>query len=168
MKDATTAGGSRRVLVVCTGNICRSPMGEVFLRQHLESRGASHVSVSSAGTHAQAGRAAMQAAVRAVASIRGDLTGHASRPLDIGLARDADLILCASREHREFIRSWWPEVPADKLRMFNEAIAGAAPVDVDDPYGWDDEVFLLAARVIDRAMAGWAEQLAARWPAARG
>ena len=156
----------RHVLVICTGNICRSPMGEAFLREHLAQAGLHHVEVSSAGTHAVAGRPAMEAAERAVASIRGSLATHRSTPLDIGLARGADLVLCASHEHRDFIRAWWPDVPEARLRLFNEAIAGAAPVDVEDPFGWDDEVFLLAARVIDRAMAAWAARLARDWPAA--
>ena len=169
MSDGTGPGGGpalRRVLVICTGNICRSPMGETFLREHLAAAGLHHVEVSSAGTHAVAGRPAMAAAERAVASIRGSLAGHRSTPLDIGLAREADLVLCASHEHRDFIRAWWPDVPEDRLRLFNESIAGEAPVDVDDPFGWDDEVFLLAARVIDRAMAAWARRLAREWPSA--
>jgi hypothetical protein len=45
---------------------------------------------------------------------------------------------------------------ADHVRLFNEPIAGDAPPDVDDPYGWDEGVFKLAARVIDRAMHAWA------------
>jgi len=156
---------TRRVLVVCTANICRSAMAGVFLREHLRAAGLAHVAVSSAGTHAQAGRPALPAAVTAVAAIRGSLQGHVSTPLDIVSAREADLILCAAGDHRRHITSWWPDVPADRVRLFNEPIAGAAPPDVDDPYGWDDELFLLAARVIDRAMAAWAHELADRWPA---
>ena len=155
----------RHVLVVCTGNICRSAMGAAFLREHLRARGLSHVLVSSAGTHAEAGRPALPAAVRAATAIRGELAGHRATVLDLVSAREADLVLCAAQEHREHILGWWPDVPKDRVRLFNEAIAGQAPTDVDDPYGWDDEVFLLAARVIDRAMGAWADHCAERWPA---
>jgi protein-tyrosine phosphatase len=155
----------RRVLVVCTGNICRSAMGGVFLQEHLRAAGATHVQVASAGTHAEDGRPALAEAVTAAASIRGDLSAHRATRLDVVAAREADLVLCAAREHRQHIRAWWPAVPADRLRLFNEAIADVAPPDVDDPYGWDEVVFLLAARVIDRAMAAWARELLARWPA---
>src|SRR5262249_44499121 len=147
------------------GNICRSPMGEAFLRSHLQQRGAGHVTVLSAGTHAQLGRGAMEAARAAVAAMHGDLTGHMARQLDIGLARDADLILCAAAEHRAHILAWWPEVGEGKVHLFNESIAGAAPQDVDAPYGWDADVFLLAARVIARAMDTWSRRIAERWPA---
>jgi protein-tyrosine phosphatase len=155
----------RRVLLVCTGNICRSAMGAVFLREHLRAAGAAHVEVVSAGTHAEAGRPALPEAIAAVAAIRGDLSSHRATPLDLIAAREADLVLCAAREHRVHILSWWPDVPPDHVRLFNEPIAKSAPPDVDDPYGWDEGVFKLAARVIDRAMHAWAQDLAARWPA---
>jgi protein-tyrosine phosphatase len=166
-----TTPAPRRVLVICTGNICRSPMGEAFLRGHLAARGLSHVSVSSAGTHAQVGRGALPAALDACAGVgQGsadrELLAHTARQIDIVMARESDLILCATSEHREHLLAWWPDLGSERVRLFNEAIAGEAPVDVDDPYGWDRDVFQLAARVIDRAMAAWAERIAQQWPAA--
>jgi protein-tyrosine phosphatase len=140
-------------------------MGEAFLRQHLADRGVEHVEVSSAGTHAQVGRPAMSDAQDAVRAIRGDAGGHVARQLEISTARASDLILCAAEEHRRHILSWWPELGADRVRLFNESIAGRAPLDVDDPYGWDAHVFMLAARVIDRALDAWADEIAQRWPA---
>ncbi|HZM00548.1 MAG TPA: low molecular weight protein-tyrosine-phosphatase [Planctomycetota bacterium] len=159
----------RRVLVICTGNICRSPMGEAFLRAHLAARGLLHVEVSSAGTHAQVGRGTLPSVIQASAAIGTgsadrQLLEHVARQVDLVMAREADLILCAAREHREHLLAWWPDLGAERVRLFNEPISGNAPVDVDDPYGWDRDVFELAARVIDRAMAAWAERIARTWP----
>lgn len=153
----------RLVVVVCTGNICRSPMGEAFLRAHLEDRGVTGIEVRSAGTHAQVGRGAMPDARAAVDKIRGDASDHVATMLDIGLAEEAGLILCAAHEHRDQITEYWAQIPLDKVRMFNEAIEGEAPVDVEDPYGWDAGVFMLAARVIDGAMGAWADKLSDGW-----
>lgn len=159
----TEGNGKRLVVVVCTGNICRSPMGEAFLRSHLADRGVTDIEVSSAGTHAQTGRGAMPEARAAIAEIRGNADEHNATPLDIGLARDAGLILCAAHEHREYIREYWAQLDPGKVRMFNEPIEGIAPMDVEDPYGWDAGVFMLAARVIDGAMGAWADRLAEGW-----
>ncbi len=157
------AAARRSVITVCSGNICRSPMASAFLRVHLADRGFSNVEVISAGTHALVGRPAMREARSAVAGIRGEAESHEARQLDIGMASDASMILCATTAHRRHILSWWPDLPPEKVRLFNDTIRGSAPLDVDDPYGWDQEVFNLAARVIDRAMESWADVLSTQW-----
>lgn len=159
---------ARRVLLVCTGNICRSALGEAFLREHLAALGRTDFEVASAGTHAEAGRPALAEAVRAAAAIRGDLAAHRATPLDLLAAREADLVLCATGGHRRFILDRWPDVDPARVRLFNEPIAGLVPPDVDDPLGWDEALFVLAARVIDRAMEAWARELARGGPSPAG
>lgn len=153
----------RRVLLVCTGNICRSAMAEAFLREHLRARGVAGLRVSSAGTHAQAGRPPLDEAVRATAEVRGDLSAHRATPLDLVSASGAFLVLCATADHRRHILDAWPQVEPARVRLFNEPLQGLAPLDVADPWGWDADVYRLAARVIDRAMEAWSQRLAGGW-----
>lgn len=167
---------SRVVTVVCTGNLCRSPMAEAFLRVHLRRRGVDDVRVVSAGTYGLEGHPPMPEAVEAVEEVlrRDDeheaheqaraVAAHRSRPLDFPLAERSALILCAAEEHARCIRRWWPELPAAKVRLFNEPIADEAPVDVGDPLGRGREVFVRTARVVERAMAAWADALARQTP----
>ena len=139
-------------------------MAAALLRAHFTQRGViDGVEIVSAGTHALVGRSAMREAQKAVAALQADSSEHRARQLDIGLARDSDLILCATGEHRTHILSWWPDLSADKVRLFNESIKGDAPLDVADPYGWDQAVFDLAARVMDQAMGAWCDRLAGQW-----
>jgi protein-tyrosine-phosphatase len=154
---------TRRVLLVCTGNICRSAMAEAFLREHLRVQGVDDVLVASAGTHAEAGRPPMVEAVRAVAEVRGDLTAHRATLIDVVAAREAFLLLCATQAHRRHILDAWPEVEPARVRLFSEPLEGPTSPDVDDPYGWDADVYRLAARVIDRAMEAWGRRLARGW-----
>ena len=85
------------VLVVCTGNICRSPMAEVLLRARLAERGVD-ARVSSAGTLAWGGPATGNASL-AVAELGASLEGHLSRQLSAELVDASDLVLGMTRDH---------------------------------------------------------------------
>lgn len=89
-----------RVLLVCTGNICRSPIAEQVLRERLPLPG---VVFSSAGTAAI--RGAMMPVEAASVSIRlgGEPAGYRARPLESWMVADADLVLTMSREHRSAV-----------------------------------------------------------------
>lgn len=87
-----------RILTVCTGNICRSPLAEQLLRQRLAPLG---VTVESAGVGALVG-AGMPTPARDLAVRLGvtDAASHVARQVTVEHVRDADLVLAMSREHR--------------------------------------------------------------------
>ncbi|MEU8384745.1 hypothetical protein [Streptosporangium sp. NPDC048865] len=87
-----------RILFVCTGNICRSPLAERLTRSALGPCPA--VRVTSAGTHAEPGREMTGRARRVLVRLGGDPADFGSRLLVPELVADADLILTATREHR--------------------------------------------------------------------
>jgi protein-tyrosine phosphatase len=89
------------ILVVCTGNICRSPMAEAFLRRALEDRlGDRSPRVRSAGVIGRPGVPAMEESVRAAAERGTDISKHVVTRLDARLIADADLIVTMAAEHR--------------------------------------------------------------------
>jgi protein-tyrosine phosphatase len=93
-----------RILVVCTGNICRSPFAERLLtsrlREALGPDAASLFEVSSAGTWGLVGEPMQPEAARVLVARGGDPTGFAARELTVDLVTEADLVLAATREHR--------------------------------------------------------------------
>lgn len=94
---APAATDRPRILVLCSGNICRSPMAEALLRDRLVRRGLPGT-VRSAGLYFD-GRAAEQGSLDAMARRGLDLRDFRSRVMDDALLRGADLVLGMAREH---------------------------------------------------------------------
>lgn len=89
-----------RILIVCVGNICRSPTAEILLRHRL---GHAAGSVQSAGLAARAGTP-MDATAQAVLADHGhDGSAHRARPLDDAMLREADLVLAMEPAHVDAI-----------------------------------------------------------------
>ncbi|WP_322754963.1 protein tyrosine phosphatase [Frankia sp. Cas3] len=120
-----------QVLVVCTGNLCRSPMTEYLavaaLRANLGTEVHS-VTVSSAGTHARNGMPMHRHAAAVLAERGIDPAGFAARRLDGTMVSDACLVLCAGREHRSFVVAMAPKAVRRTftLREFARLTAGIA------------------------------------------
>jgi protein-tyrosine phosphatase len=95
------------VLVVCTGNICRSPVAERLLRAQTAALGLP-VLVHSAGTQSMIGHDMTPEAAHLAEHYGADPVGHLSKQLTEQMITDADLILTATREHRSKVVSLHP------------------------------------------------------------
>jgi len=143
------AGGARReagderwhVTFVCSGNICRSPMGEVVLRRLLEEAGIgpTEVSVGSAATTAwQVGNPADPRTVSALRRRGYDGSAHVARQFLPEWFDDADLVLAADSTHVWALRGW-ARSPQERatvrlMREFDPAALAAGKLEVDDPW----------------------------------
>jgi protein-tyrosine phosphatase len=98
------------VIVVCTGNVCRSPIAEGLMRRATEHRTVgAPITVSSAGTAGWEGSPATPEAVEAAAGRGVDISGHVATRLRPGMPAAADLVLCMATEHRDQIASEEPQ-----------------------------------------------------------
>jgi len=88
-----------RVLMVCSGNTCRSPTAEALLRRELAASGITGVTVTSAGTGAQEGEPASEGAYLVALEEGLDLGTHRSRRVTPELLAEIDVILAMSRSH---------------------------------------------------------------------
>ena len=135
-----------RVLTVCVGNICRSPMAEALLRSRLSWRRRGAV-VESAGISALVGKPADPAAQVLLAARGLDLSGHRARQLTPELASRFDLLLVMEEGHVRAV-----EAIAPALRGRVHRIGRFGGFDVPDPYRQGDEAFARALALIERGL----------------
>lgn len=140
----------RNILVVCVGNICRSPLGERLLQQH-----APHLNVTSAGIGALVGHGADQTALDIAAAHGIALDGHISRQFTADLGRAADLILVMEPGHKAQIAREAPQL-SGKTMLFDH---WTGAVGIADPYKRSAEFHELVYQKIEAAAAGWIKKL---------
>ncbi|OIH95879.1 hypothetical protein BIU92_04420 [Curtobacterium sp. MCBA15_003] len=122
-----------RVLFVCSGNICRSPLGEQVLTARL-GPDAPAFRVGSAGTIADDGAAMDAAAAAQSARLGGEPSGHGSRYLTAAIVDDTDLVLTAERSHRQAVVSLVPRAARRTftVKQFARVLDGLEPGDLAD------------------------------------
>ncbi|MEP6651597.1 MAG: low molecular weight protein-tyrosine-phosphatase [Lapillicoccus sp.] len=154
------------VTVVCTGNICRSPMGEVILHDLFDEAGlGGDVTVDSAGTTRWEVGNPMDR--RAVAELRRrgyDGSAHVARQFEPGWFSSTDLVLAADAGHASVLRRWArtkdDAAKVHRLREFDPSAVAAGTLDIDDPWYGDEEDFVRCFTEVEAAchgVAAWVE-----------
>lgn len=122
-----------KILTVCTGNICRSPMAEGILRSIFQAD--PFMTVSSAGTHAVAGNPATEFAILASQEKGIDITGHSARFLDRLLISSSDMILCMEPSHAERVLSIDSSIYEKVYNLVDFSNRDKRLKSISDPYG---------------------------------
>lgn len=144
-----------RILVVCTGNICRSPVGEALLRQGLP-----HAQVSSAGLGALVGHGVEPTAKRLAEADGLDVSEHQARQISEAMVKEADLLLVMSEGQRMALASQFPAATGKTMR-FGRWLSGEESngADIPDPYRRDEEVFIRVHERLNEAARAWLPRL---------
>ena len=144
---------SQSVLIVCVGNICRSPMGEYLLRIMAQKRGVD-ICVSSAGLGALVGHGADKTAVTVMAEKGVDVSAHFARQLDEDLVKNNELILVMEK---------WQQKEIERLYPFSKGrvhlLGKWGEIEIDDPYKMSKFHFIEAYEKINQSCLHWCEKL---------
>ena len=148
----------KRILFVCTGNACRSPMAQVIFRKlvsndpSLKSAG---IEVESAGTGVGLDSATPEA-IACMAEYGLDLNGHQPKSIDSHLVQWADLVLVMESRHRDMVLASFPQAEK-KIHLLSE-YAGESG-DVPDPYLQGIAIYRKCAATLQSLLKNLAEKL---------
>lgn len=147
------------VLVVCTGNSCRSPMAEGILNRMLEN---TRAFAQSAGTDAPVDAPATEAAVEAAREHGADISAHRARQLSAAMVSNADLVLVMEDYHRRRVVELVPEA-ASRTRLLAAYLPGAEPgSEIEDPVGRSPDFYRQTAARLATALEQVAREVRQR------
>ncbi len=129
----------KNILLVCSGNTCRSPMAKAIMQQLLENADEQSIAVESAGLYTSNGLPASEAAQIVMQEMGMDISRHTSQAVNEALITEADFIFTMTREHRRFLTGLFPQ---KERRIFTLGeFIGQPELDIEDPYGLGMEAY---------------------------
>ena len=140
------------VLVVCAGNICRSPTGEYLLKAKLEGK---NITVSSAGLTALEGKGADPTAKKIAQAHGINMDAHQGRQLTSALVAQNSVILVMEQRHLNDVHARYPEARG-KTFLLGKWIDNT---EIPDPYRQSQEAFEHVYALIDSACSAWQKYL---------
>ncbi|MDA5133731.1 low molecular weight protein-tyrosine-phosphatase [Psychrobacter sp. ANT_H3] len=137
------------ILVVCVGNICRSPMAEALLKQRYPRK-----NIDSAGVGALVGHPADPAALEIMTAQQLDITKHIAKQLDENLAKKADIIFTMSDGQTKWIEERWPFCRGKTFKLGHWKNK-----DIADPYKHEMSAFKTAYQDIVDSLEQWSDKI---------
>lgn len=137
-----------KILFVCTGNTCRSPMAEGLFKKIVSDKNIENIECSSAGLFAMTGDEVSQNSVRACERFGVDISSHRARRITSYILDETDKFVCMTKDHAASLSLY---VPAEKIIV----LGGGIP----DPYGGSLETYMMCANSVRTALNDQFEEI---------
>lgn len=145
-----------KILFVCTGNTCRSPMAEGLMSDILDRKEIRNIGVDSAGIYAIDGQSASRWAIEVLKEEGIDISSHKAKMVNRSLLEEADLILTMSTSHKKALNSKYDFVK-EKTYTLKEYAYGVEE-DILDPFGGSKRIYENTKEEIKKALESIAKK----------
>ena len=143
-----------KIMFICTGNICRSAMAEYILKDRVqkEEKLKDIVEVFSCGVYAEEGDKPTYSAIEVMKENGIDMTNHKATNIRNSPIEEMDLILCATRTHKNEVLYLYPNLSNKVYTMKEYVDYDKYDIDIKDPWGYDIEIYRFCEAELEKCI----------------
>lgn len=137
-----------KIMFICTGNICRSAMAHALLAKRAKEKN-KDIEVYSCGVYAQNGDIPTYEGIQTMKDYGIDLSTHRATNIRNSNIKDMDVILCATKSHKDIVIAMYPDLKDKVFTMKEYAGYPKDDLDIKDPWGYGLDVYKKCAKEIE-------------------
>ena len=138
----------KKIMFICTGNICRSAMAHKLMEKKVNAEG-KNIEIYSCGVFAEDGDLPTYNAIEAMKEYDVDMSSHKATNIRNSKIKEMDIILCATTSHKNNVENMYPELKGKIYTIKEFADYSNNNLDINDPWGYDIEIYRFCASEIN-------------------